>query len=258
MGDYTMKDRTYICTFSADAVDVIAEYGMGIELNDICISEYLDQERFDNTIETMRKEIEESGAKNVIMHGPFTEIIPAAIDHRAVEMGLARLEEAYEACKILGINRMVVHSGYIPLLYFKEWHHEKSVYFWKKFMEGKEDFTIYIENVFDDEPLMMKALVDELDDPRIKICLDVGHASAVTVPEYDVYNWIEVLGDRIGHMHIHNNDGKNDLHGQVFDGVLDMDRILKTVDRCCGEDVTLTIESRECRESAKWMAEYRK
>ena len=90
-----MKDKICIATFSENAVEVIARYGLGIELNDICISEALDADQEENTIRAMRKEISDSQAKNVIMHGPFTEIIPASIDHRAVELGLTRINEAY-------------------------------------------------------------------------------------------------------------------------------------------------------------------
>lgn len=252
-----MKDKICIATFSENAVEVIARYGLGIELNDICISEALDADQEENTIRAMRKEISDSQAKNVIMHGPFTEIIPASIDHRAVELGLTRLNEAYRMCEKLGVNRMVVHSGYQPLLYFKEWHHEKSLYFWKKFLEDKsEDFTIYIENVFEDEPYMMKQLLEELDDPRARICLDVGHANVCTLPEYDIFDWLSVLGPYIGHFHLHNNDGTSDSHGPVHQGAMDMKKVLQEIARHCGQDVTMTIESRQCAESAAWLRQY--
>lgn len=180
----------YIATFSEDTVDVAKENNVNIELNDICISENLDPGSFDRTLECMRSEIAGAGAEDVIMHGPFTEIIPAGIDHRFVDMGIVRLNEAYEACRALNINRMVVHSGYEPLMYFKE---------------------------------------------------------------YDVYRWIEILGDRIGHFHLHNNDGSGDQHRALMDGSLDMERIIKCANRFCGSDVTFTIESHECRESAPWL-----
>ena len=37
-----MKDRIFVATFSENAVSVIRSYGVGIELNDLCISENLD------------------------------------------------------------------------------------------------------------------------------------------------------------------------------------------------------------------------
>lgn len=247
--------RVYIATFSINAVEEAKKHGVNLELNDICISENLDPGSFDTTVETMRREVARAGAKDAIMHGPFTEIIPAGIDHRFVELGMDRLNEAYEACRVMGINRMVVHTGYEPLMYFKEWHLKRSVEFWRSYMKDKGDFHIYIENVFDDEPDMMKNLVDSLDDPRIKLCLDVGHANAVTKPEYDVYKWIEILGTRIGHFHLHNNDGSDDEHRPLLDGSLDMGRILDCVEEYCDPDVTFTIESRQCDDCIEWLKE---
>ena len=252
-----MKKRIHIATFSENAQNVIRRYGLNIELNDLCISESLDEENRPETIDRMREEIRASKAKSVIMHGPFTEIIPASIDHRAVELGLTRLEEAYEVCRDMGIHRMAVHSGYMPLLYFKEWHHEKSVFFWKKFMEHKPaDFHIYIENVFEDEPVMMKKLIEDIGHPQVNLCLDIGHANAVTSEAYTVYDWIEILGEHIGHFHLHNNNGREDLHGSLTEGTMDMEKVLDCIDRCCCEDVTLTIESRSCEDSAVWICKY--
>ena len=245
--------KVYIATFSANAVEEAKKHSVNLELNDICISENLDPESFDATVDAMKREIEESGAEDAIMHGPFTEIIPGSIDHRFVRLGLERLNEAYDACQAMGINRMVVHTGYEPLMYFKEWHLKRSVEFWRTYMEDKGDFHIYIENVFDDEPLMMKNLIDALDDPRIKVCMDVGHANAVTKPEYDVYKWIEVLGPRIGHFHLHNNDGSDDEHRPLLEGSMDMGRVLDCVEKYCDSDVTFTIESRECGTSIEWL-----
>ena len=252
-----MKKRIHIATFSENAQNVIRRYWLNIELNDLCISESLDEENRPETIDRMREEIRASKAKSVIMHGPFTEIIPASIDHRAVELGLTRLEEAYEVCRDMGIHRMAVHSGYMPLLYFKEWHHEKSVFFWKKFMEHKPaDFHIYIENVFEDEPVMMKKLIEDIGHPQVHLCLDIGHANAVTSEAYTVYDWIEILGEHIGHFHLHNNNGREDLHGSLTEGTMDMEKVLDCIDRCCCEDVTLTIESRSCEDSAVWICKY--
>lgn len=249
-----MKEQIYVATFSENAVDVIREYGFNIELNDLCISENLDPEKVRSTMAEMEREITESEAEKAIIHGPFTEIIPASIDHRAVELGLNRLNEAHAVAEKLGIRRMVVHSGHMPLLYFKEWHKEKSLYFWKEFMKDKpEDFIIYIENVFEDEPLMMKELVEELDDPRIQICLDVGHANAVTCEDYDIHDWVRILGPLIGHFHLHNNDGKDDLHGPLESGTMDMAKILTSIRNHCRPDVTMTIESRTCASGAEWI-----
>ncbi|MGN0658644.1 MAG: sugar phosphate isomerase/epimerase family protein [Emergencia sp.] len=253
----SIKDRIYIATFSQDAVPVSRENGIGLELNDLCISESLDGENLEDTLSRMEEEIAASGAggrENVIVHGPFTEIIPASIDHRARELGMERLQEAWDAVRRLGLKRIVVHSGYVPLLYFKEWHHERSVEFWKAFMADKpQDFRLYIENVFEDEPVMLKELVEAIGDSRVQVCLDVGHANAVTSAEYDIFHWIRILGPYIGHFHLHNNDGSDDQHRPLTEGAMDMGAVLECIRENCRPDVTFTIESHTCEDSVRWL-----
>ena len=251
-----MKDRIFVATFSENAVSVIRSYGVGIELNDLCISENLDSERLQTTTDMMQQEIRSSGAgaQQIIAHGPFTEICPASIDHRAVEMGRKRLDEAWNVLQDLGICRMVVHTGYIPLIYYPQWQLEKSIKFWKDFLKDKpSDFRLYIENVFEDSPEQQLQLIRGLDDPRVSACLDVGHAHSVTRQEYPVCRWIEELGPFIGHFHLHNNDGNQDLHSPLTEGNMNMEEVLRAIGTYCRPDVTMTIESRICEDSVRWL-----
>ena len=146
-----MKDQIYVATFSENAIDVIRENGFNIELNDLCISENLDPEKVRDTMEEMKREITASGADKAIIHGPFTEIIPASIDHRAVKLGLTRLNEAHAVAEKLGIKKMVVHSGHMPLLYFKEWHKEKIPLLLERIYERQACgfYHLYRERVFE-------------------------------------------------------------------------------------------------------------
>ncbi|MEG1470556.1 MAG: sugar phosphate isomerase/epimerase [Anaerovoracaceae bacterium] len=251
-----MRQNFYIATFDDDAIAVTKEYNLNIEFNHLCISENLDEDKIQGTIDEMKKDWQESEASKAIIHGPFTELCPASIDQRVVAIAFDRLNEAYFVCKKLGVERMVVHSGYLPLIYFKEWHEEKSVNFWKKFMADKpEGFRIFIENVFEDEPLMMKQMLDKINDSRIKVCLDIGHANAVMEEGLTVFDWINTLGEHIGHFHIHNNFGKKDLHNDISNGSMDMIKIFETIKNKCDTDVTFTIESRDCRSSVEWLIE---
>ena len=248
-----MNNRIYVATFSDNAIEEIRKNKLNIELNHLCISENLDKENIHKTIREINEDLAASKAPRAIVHGPFTEICPASIDHLVVEVGLMRLNQAYEACRKIGVDSMVVHSGHMPLLYFDSWHLEKSLYFWKEFMKDKGDFKIYIENVFETEPVIMLNLIEELDDPRIKLCLDIGHANAVMNAGLTIFDWIETLGKHIGHFHIHNNDGKHDLHGELNTGTMDMKKVLEAIDKYCHKDVTMTIESRGCKESINWL-----
>ena len=249
-----LKDKLYVATFQNNAVEVAKEYGLGIEYNHTCISEALDPEHREKIIKAMKSDFDKAGFGSAVLHGPFTEIIPAGIDHRARETGRQRLEEAFEVCKALGIKSMVVHNGWIPFMYFKEWQAEKGAKFWTDFMADKpSDFTIHVENVLEDEPYMMSSMMDYIEDPRIKICLDIGHANATTSEDIPVEKWIEVLGKHIGHFHLHNNDGTGDSHGDFDTGSMNMKSIFEAIEKHCTDDVTFTIEARECRNCAKWL-----
>ena len=57
----------------------------------------------------------------------FNELYPAAIDPQIQRIAYKRYEQAYHLAKdVYGIEKMVVHSGYVPRIYYKQWHHEKS------------------------------------------------------------------------------------------------------------------------------------
>jgi sugar phosphate isomerase/epimerase len=145
----------------------------------------------------------------------------------------------------------VLHTGYYPTIYFPQWHVQQSVRFWERFMADKpEDFRLYIENVFDPGPDTLVEILDQLGDPRVMACLDVGHAAAVGS---DPLDWIRTLGPRIGHFHLHNNDGTGDTHNPVTEGVIDMKKVLQVTDDYCPPDASLTVESRDAEESVVWL-----
>ena len=252
-----IKNRLYIATFQKDAIETAAEYGVGIEYNHTCISESLDPSNRENLLSEMRQDFIKSGTLRAFLHGPFTEIYPTGIDRRARIMAKSRLEEAYEVCSSIGVKDMIVHNGWLPFIYFKEWHAEKGADFWQEFMANKpENFNIYIENVLEDEPYMLLDMMKKISDNRIKLCLDTGHANAMTQKNISVETWIKTLSPYIGHFHLHNNYGDKDSHGSFESGSMNMISIFDTIENYCNSNVTFTIEAFECLECLKWLSKY--
>lgn len=251
------QNQLFIATFSNDAAQLARAYGIGLELNHTCISEMLDLSNRDALLEEIRRDMDASGAdtpQKLLLHGPFTEIYPAAIDYRARELGMQRLNEAYEVAETLGVTRMIVHNGWLPFIYFKSWQTEKGALFWQAFLRDKPaDFELCIENVLEDEPDMLVDMMRQIDDPRIRLCLDIGHANAVTAKNLPVTRWIQRLAPYLAHFHLHNNDGSGDTHAAFDAGSIDMQEILQTIDRCCADDVTYTIEAREPLPCLAWL-----
>lgn len=252
-----LSDRLFIATFSEDALNAAKDFAVGLEINHTCISEGLDPSNRDRLLTEIRSDIAAAGIsspKKLFLHGPFTEIHPAAIDYRMRELAAERLDQAYEVCAALGINRMVVHTGWLPFVYFKEWQAEKAAVFWQSFMAGKpDDFRIYVENVLDDEPYMLLDMMRRIGDHRIKLCLDIGHAYAMTQADIAVEKWIELLGRHIGHFHLHNNDGNSDTHAAFDCGAMDISAILQLIGTYCDRNVTMTIEARDARSCLSWL-----
>lgn len=249
-----IRDRLYIASFCNKYKEAIKRYGLGLEINHTCISEQLDDNKRENLIAEIGDDISETGVERVIMHGPFTEIIPAAIDPLMRKTGLGRLEQAWEVASRLGLKKMVVHTGWMPFMYFKSWQAEKGAEFWQEFMSDKpSDLILAVENVLDDEPFMIRDMMQKIGDSRIRLCLDVGHANAMTLKDYDIYDWIRELGPMITHVHLHNNDGKNDDHSALSEGTMDMEAVLLRIADHCPEDVTYTIEASDALKSVEWL-----
>lgn len=250
--------KFYIATMGTDFQKYVKANGTGIELDQFCMAENLEGSSFERTAAEIRKLMDETGlsGSDMVLHAPFSELYPAAIDPEALRLAEKRMAQAYDACRAFDINKMVVHSGYIPNVYFKSWQTERSVLFWTEFMKDKpEDFRLCIENVMDDEPYMMRDMMEGIRQrsgfSNIGICLDTGHANCVS--DVDVTDWIEVLSPYISHFHIHNNDGAHDQHASFEQGTMDMDQVLETAQRLCSPDTTYTVEVMECGRAAEWL-----
>lgn len=114
----------------------------------------------------VRKEME--GIGSFWFHAPFAELSPASIDPKVRGVTILRYRQAMEMAASLGISRLVIHSGFIPLVYFPEWFVEQSVVFWREFLEETpEGITIALENVMEPGPEMLVEIVRQVQDRRL-------------------------------------------------------------------------------------------
>ena len=124
--------------------------------------------------------------------------------------------------------------------------------FWTEFLrEVPADALLCMENVMEDEPGLLLEIIRRVDDPRLRLCLDVGHAnsSASNVP---VSEWIACCAPYLSHVHLHNNEGDRDLHAPLGTGTIDMEKCLTEL-ICKAPGSTLTIESVEAGPSVNWL-----
>lgn len=265
--------KFYLSTTGDNYEKNAADSKFGIELAFFCIAENLSGERLKECCSKIDRLMENSSltGEDMIIHAPFNELYPAAIDPEAKKLIKKRMDQTYDICRRFGIGRMVVHSGYMPKVYFKSWHIDRSAEFWTEFMRDKPaDFEIYIENVLEDEPYMMAELMKKirtLSDDRagsarkvpfanIKVCLDIGHANCVS--DIGVNEWIDVLAPYIGHFHIHNNDGEHDYHLNFDEGTMDVAELLYYGLAVCSPETTFTSEVINGDAAAAWLNTFRR
>lgn len=108
-----------------------------------------------------------------------------------------------------------------------------------------EDSGVFVglENVWNNffiSPLDMRAFIDELHSPSIGAYFDVGNVAIFTHPQH----WIEVLGGRIGKVHVKDfrRSGANAGHFvNLLEGSIQWPRVMRAL-RAAGYDGYLTAE----------------
>ena len=94
--------------------------------------------------------------------------------------------------------------------------------------------------------------MENVNDPRMKMCMDIGHVSAYS--QIPVMEWLEMFAPWIRHFHIHNNDGLVDSHQPLASGVIPMEEVLHRAIELCPE-ATFALELMETRTSVEWLKE---
>lgn len=244
------RNRFYVSTIAKDAAETAEAYHLGLELTEFCTAANMD-DGFNEWDEKAREKMKSAGRH--ILHAPFNELSPAAIDPLVLSITRKRYKQAFDITRSYRINRMVVHSGYVPLVYFKEYFVTRSVEFWKEYLSDKPaGFSILIENVLENSPDDLISIVRGVNDPRFRLCLDMGHAN-ITKQGITVEDWTKASLPYLGHVHVHNNNGWPDSHCAPDNGEMDMEALLRLIINGAPE-ATLTLEIRDtCRSSVEWM-----
>lgn len=239
------KERLFLSTIADDAVQTAREFGLGVELAQFCLAENMDktppdvQASLDAALQVPRR----------VLHAPFAELCPAAIDPLVREVAKRRFLQAAALAKRYGAEKMVVHSGFIPLVYYPEWFAPQSAAFWREFLNDVDGLTLCVENVMETSPDALRQVAEQVNDPRLRICFDVGHAFCQSG---ELAPWLDALAPYSSHVHLHNNHGTFDEHLGLPDGTLDMAAVIRQLEALAPQ-ATYTLEVRSARASVEWL-----
>lgn len=243
------KDKLYLSTIDPNAAAVAKEYGLGLEIAEYCTAWNMDEKR-QETDEWVRSQIR--GCPALVLHAPFNELFPCAIDPKARALAAERYRQAAELAREYGAKKMVVHGGYHPYIYYEQWYVEQSVLFWKEFLQQESGTQIVLENVLEPKPELLLDIVRGVDDPRLRLCLDIGHVNAYS--KIPVGQWLETLAPYLSHFHIHNNDGSWDTHSPLEQGSIPVKEFLERAQTLC-PNASITLELMDSRSSVRWLLE---
>ena len=243
------KEKMYLSTIAPDAVRVAKEYGVNLEIAEYCTAWNMD-EKFAGVDQVVQKKLD--GIPRSVLHAPYNELFPCAIDKKARVLAAERYRHAIQLAKRYGSEKVIIHGGYNPWIYFPVWYTEQSVLFWKEFFAEDPEVEIVLENVLETDPQWLIEIIKGVDDPRLKMCLDIGHVNAYS--QIPVMEWLEICAPHISHFHVHNNDGSRDQHNPLMDGTISMREFLLRAEELC-PDATFTFELMKDKPSMDWLGE---
>lgn len=241
-----IRERFYLSTIDPNAPQVAAQNGLGLEIAEYCTAWNLD-ERFAQTDEAVRRAC--AGISRRVLHGPFNELFPCAIDPKARELARLRYIQALDVARHYGADRVILHGGYNPWIYYHSWYVEQSAAFWRAF-PIPEGMTVCLENVMEQTPELLLEIVSRAENPGLSLCLDVGHVNAYS--QVPVGRWLEAWAGTVKHFHIHNNYADRDSHNPPDQGTIAMEPLLRQALALCPE-ATFTLEVTQGAEAAAWL-----
>lgn len=156
------------------------------------------------------------------LHGAFFDVIPFSPDKRIREVSDLRIKQSIKCAAEIGAKAVVFHTNYNPFLnspqYIKNWLEENSAY-WSGILATFPGTRIYLENMFDTSPFLIKELAERLSIfENFGVCFDYAHAALTNVP---LRQWSAELSKYVKHIHINDNDLASDLHLAVGEGKID-------------------------------------
>jgi sugar phosphate isomerase/epimerase len=174
------------------------------------------------------------------MHFAFGSNHLADLNQGHRRESLRQLDETIRACRQMGADVLVLHSGKLPL---ELPSHQEADYdprvsttaLREVAIEAlcdslghaaevatRHEVTLALENLGHSKGSLQTSYVDLLGwvqavgSPRLRVCLDVGHAHL----EGSVQGAVEMLGPDVVHVHLDDNDGTRSEHGELGTGTV--------------------------------------
>ena len=173
------------------------------------------------------------------LHGAFIDVNPASGDPALRALSRRRCRESCELALAMNVRYVVFHSSAFPFLrgtYLENWAGVCADFYTE--LAQTYSLVICLENSMDLNPEPLCALLRGTSDPRVQVCLDIGHAHYAQAP---LEQWFDELGEHIGYLHLSDNNGQFDEHLPLGMGTVDW-AVAQELWRQLGRSVPMTLE----------------
>lgn len=207
------------------------------DLSDTSIDLYtLPQNLFIEKIDYINSQLLKNGIEVSQVHGPW-RYPPQDYTEEDREERFEKMIKAIYITKLLNCKYIVIH----PLMPFgadenpneNEFFDINYDFFTRLLPFAKENgITICIENMPMialplSTPTQILNFVKRINDSHFKICLDTGHCAVFGINPHDALK--ELTSEYVKVLHIHDNDGKRDLHLLPHQGVIDWEKFSRAL-----------------------------
>ncbi|MBN1850378.1 MAG: sugar phosphate isomerase/epimerase [Deltaproteobacteria bacterium] len=180
----------------------------------------------------------------ITIHAPFMDLAPGSPDDAVRAVAKDRFEQVIRLVPLFKPKSIVGHTGYDHKRYgfLKDLWIQKGNEIWKWFAEEIRDqgTKLMLENVYERNPHECKELIEGLKDKGVGFCLDVGHVTAFS--STGLSEWLEVMGDDIEQLHLHDNHGVEDEHLALGKGCIDFSMLFQYLKDKRTEPPIITLE----------------
>lgn len=197
------------------------KFNAGFEYNEFFRPDILDNNALTEEIIHIYSSLGRAQDRDTL-HGAFLDICVNSDDPMIKKASDYRVEQCLDIASRMGVRGVVFHTNYITgfsLKSYRELWVERNADYWHEKLEKYPMLNIYMENMFDESPELLGSLYRELSDcGRFGICFDIAHANLSKV---NIDEWINAFSGGIKHIHINDNDGLEDLHLALGEGIIE-------------------------------------
>jgi len=178
------------------------------------------------------------------VHAPMSDVNIASLSERMREASVMEMIATMEHAIELNADTITLHPGHrsfvVKGLEARSLENAKRSMRTIDRLMREFSLTACVENMPSFNFFLgrtAKELFDIVDGTDMKICFDIGHANTMN----QIDEMIDLFGDRIRNVHIHDNNGGKDEHLTMGDGNIDFERVIKKLSKYKGRYI---IESR--------------